>query len=142
MAVRRGRSHSANGALTQCSFLRLCSTPRPPQRRRLRSLGSPSLRRQDSQRPPAPPTSISSTVSMRETHSKVSGSPCTLLSETCCPSLPPAVPDVSTYQYDESSGFYYDPLTGLYYDATSQVCCFPCPFPSEMHSTCMQCLAL
>ncbi|XP_048880015.1 RNA-binding protein 10 isoform X5 [Brienomyrus brachyistius] len=30
------------------------------------------------------------------------------------------VPDVSTYQYDESSGFYYDPLTGLYYDATSQ----------------------
>ncbi|XP_028850017.1 RNA-binding protein 10 isoform X3 [Denticeps clupeoides] len=30
------------------------------------------------------------------------------------------VPDVSTYQYDESSGFYYDPLTGLYYDAASQ----------------------
>ncbi|KAG9353186.1 hypothetical protein JZ751_017762 [Albula glossodonta] len=30
------------------------------------------------------------------------------------------VPDVSTYQYDESSGYYYDPLTGLYYDANSQ----------------------
>ncbi len=32
-----------------------------------------------------------------------------------------AVPDVSTYQYDETSGYYYDPLTGLYYDANSQV---------------------
>lgn len=32
-----------------------------------------------------------------------------------------AVPDVSTYQYDESSGYYYDPLTGLYYDPNSQV---------------------
>nr|XP_046220698.1 RNA-binding protein 10 isoform X2 [Oncorhynchus gorbuscha] len=30
------------------------------------------------------------------------------------------VPDVSTYQYEESSGFYYDPLTGLYYDPNSQ----------------------
>ncbi|XP_071205506.1 RNA-binding protein 10-like isoform X5 [Salvelinus alpinus] len=30
------------------------------------------------------------------------------------------VPDVSTYQYEESSGLYYDPLTGLYYDANSQ----------------------
>ncbi|XP_017270557.1 RNA-binding protein 10 [Kryptolebias marmoratus] len=30
------------------------------------------------------------------------------------------VPDVSTYQYDESSGYYYDPFTGLYYDANSQ----------------------
>ncbi|XP_053705937.1 RNA-binding protein 10 [Synchiropus splendidus] len=30
------------------------------------------------------------------------------------------VPDVSTYQYDESSSYYYDPLTGLYYDASSQ----------------------
>ncbi|XP_019957238.1 RNA-binding protein 5 [Paralichthys olivaceus] len=27
-----------------------------------------------------------------------------------------AVPDTSTYQYDESSGYYYDPQTGLYYD--------------------------
>lgn len=32
-----------------------------------------------------------------------------------------AVPDVSTYQYDDSSGYYYDPLTGLYYDPNSQV---------------------
>lgn len=32
-----------------------------------------------------------------------------------------ADPDVSTYQYDESSGYYYDPLTGLYYDPNSQV---------------------
>lgn len=32
-----------------------------------------------------------------------------------------AVPDVSTYQYDESSGYYYDASTGLYYDASSQV---------------------
>lgn len=31
-----------------------------------------------------------------------------------------AVPDVSTYHYDESSGFYYDPSTGLYYDPNSQ----------------------
>ncbi|XP_061473776.1 RNA-binding protein 5 [Rhineura floridana] len=31
-----------------------------------------------------------------------------------------AVPDTSTYQYDESSGFYYDPVTGLYYDPNSQ----------------------
>lgn len=36
-------------------------------------------------------------------------------------SLTVAVPDVSTYQYDESSGYYYDPLTGLYYDPNSQV---------------------
>uniref|UniRef100_A0A4W6ERD1 RNA binding motif protein 10 n=1 Tax=Lates calcarifer TaxID=8187 RepID=A0A4W6ERD1_LATCA len=35
-------------------------------------------------------------------------------------SLTVAVPDVSTYQYDESSGYYYDPLTGLYYDPNSQ----------------------
>lgn len=33
-----------------------------------------------------------------------------------------AVPDTSTYQYDESSGYYYDPQTGLYYDPSSQVC--------------------
>jgi len=32
-----------------------------------------------------------------------------------------AVPDTSTYQYDESSGYYYDPITGLYYDPNSQV---------------------
>lgn len=32
-----------------------------------------------------------------------------------------AVPDTSTYQYDESSGYYYDPTTGLYYDPNSQV---------------------
>uniref|UniRef100_A0A8C6TD14 RNA binding motif protein 10 n=1 Tax=Neogobius melanostomus TaxID=47308 RepID=A0A8C6TD14_9GOBI len=31
-----------------------------------------------------------------------------------------AIPDMSTYQYDESSGYYYDPLTGLYYDPKSQ----------------------
>ncbi|XP_072238107.1 RNA-binding protein 5 isoform X2 [Leuresthes tenuis] len=30
-----------------------------------------------------------------------------------------AVPDTSTYQYDESSGYYYDPQTGLYYDPNS-----------------------
>ncbi|XP_041860417.1 RNA-binding protein 10 isoform X2 [Melanotaenia boesemani] len=30
------------------------------------------------------------------------------------------VPDVSTYQYDESSAYYYDPFTGLYYDPNSQ----------------------
>uniref|UniRef100_A0A8C5EZ16 RNA-binding protein 5-like n=1 Tax=Gouania willdenowi TaxID=441366 RepID=A0A8C5EZ16_GOUWI len=28
----------------------------------------------------------------------------------------PAVPDTSSYQYDESSGYYYDPQTGFYYD--------------------------
>lgn len=31
-----------------------------------------------------------------------------------------ATPDVSLYQYDETSGYYYDPTTGLYYDAHSQ----------------------
>lgn len=41
--------------------------------------------------------------------------------ETNTLSLIVAVPDVSTYQYDESSGYYYDPLTGLYYDPNSQV---------------------
>lgn len=41
--------------------------------------------------------------------------------ETYMLSLTLAVPDVSTYQYDESSGYYYDPLTGLYYDPNSQV---------------------
>lgn len=30
------------------------------------------------------------------------------------------LPDISTYQYDESSGYYYDATTGLYYDANSQ----------------------
>ncbi|XP_041835887.1 RNA-binding protein 5 isoform X2 [Melanotaenia boesemani] len=30
-----------------------------------------------------------------------------------------AVPDTSTYQYDESSGYYYDPQSGLYYDPNS-----------------------
>ncbi|XP_072484007.1 RNA-binding protein 10-like isoform X1 [Notamacropus eugenii] len=30
------------------------------------------------------------------------------------------IPDISTYQYDETSGYYYDPQTGLYYDANSQ----------------------
>uniref|UniRef100_A0A667YP11 RNA binding motif protein 5 n=1 Tax=Myripristis murdjan TaxID=586833 RepID=A0A667YP11_9TELE len=34
--------------------------------------------------------------------------------------ISPAVPDTSTYQYDESSGYYYDPQTGLYYDPNSQ----------------------
>ncbi|XP_069739164.1 RNA-binding protein 10-like, partial [Phaenicophaeus curvirostris] len=43
---------------------------------------------------------------------------------TATPSADPygqfPVPDVSTYQYDETSGYYYDPLTGLYYDPHSQ----------------------
>ena len=33
--------------------------------------------------------------------------------------ISPATPDVSTYQYDESSGYYYDASTGLYYDAST-----------------------
>ncbi|XP_018430505.1 PREDICTED: RNA-binding protein 5 isoform X1 [Nanorana parkeri] len=36
------------------------------------------------------------------------------------PGVKYAVPDTSTYQYDESSGFYYDPQTSLYYDPNSQ----------------------
>lgn len=32
-----------------------------------------------------------------------------------------AVPDVSTYQFDQTTNYYYDPSTGLYYDANSQV---------------------
>lgn len=31
-----------------------------------------------------------------------------------------ATPDVSQYQFDETSGYYYDSSTGLYYDANSQ----------------------
>jgi len=38
-----------------------------------------------------------------------------------CKPVTVAVPDVSTYVYDESSGYYYDASTGLYYDANSQV---------------------
>ena len=30
-----------------------------------------------------------------------------------------APPDVSLYQYDETSGYYYDPVTTLYYDANT-----------------------
>lgn len=36
------------------------------------------------------------------------------------PIITTAIPDISLYQYDETSGYYYDPLTGLYYDANSQ----------------------
>ena len=35
-------------------------------------------------------------------------------------SLISAVPDVSTYVHEESSGYYYDSQTGLYYDVNSQ----------------------
>lgn len=45
------------------------------------------------------------------------------------PFLIAAVPDVSTYQYDDSSGYYYDPLTGLYYDPNSQVKSMDVMFP-------------
>ncbi|GIY90394.1 RNA-binding protein 10 [Caerostris extrusa] len=31
-----------------------------------------------------------------------------------------SIPDVSTYQYDETSGYYYDSITGYYYDPNSQ----------------------
>ena len=31
------------------------------------------------------------------------------------------VPDVTTFAYDESSGYYYDSVTGYYYDAGTQV---------------------
>lgn len=30
-----------------------------------------------------------------------------------------ATPDISSYQYDETSGYYYDSSTGLYYDSNS-----------------------
>uniref|UniRef100_A0AAX7VF63 RNA binding motif protein 5 n=1 Tax=Astatotilapia calliptera TaxID=8154 RepID=A0AAX7VF63_ASTCA len=43
-----------------------------------------------------------------------------------------AVPDTSTYQYDESSGYYYDPQTGLYYDPNTQV--------SSAHPPCVSCM--
>lgn len=44
-----------------------------------------------------------------------------MIFDQCPVSLIAAVPDVSTYHYDESSAYYYDPLTGLYYDPNSQV---------------------
>lgn len=31
-----------------------------------------------------------------------------------------AIPDISSYYYDQSSGYYYDVLTGLYYDPNTQ----------------------
>ncbi|CAL8401985.1 unnamed protein product [Arctogadus glacialis] len=41
-------------------------------------------------------------------------------SQAATPALQTVVPDMSTYQYDEASGFYYDPQSGLYYDPSSQ----------------------
>jgi len=35
--------------------------------------------------------------------------------------LTAVVPDVTTFTYDESSGYYYDTVTGYYYDANTQV---------------------
>jgi len=35
--------------------------------------------------------------------------------------LTAVVPDVTTFSYDESSGYYYDSVTGYYYDASTQV---------------------
>jgi len=35
--------------------------------------------------------------------------------------LTAVVPAVTTFTYDESSGYYYDSVTGYYYDAGTQV---------------------
>uniref|UniRef100_A0A8C9V2Z2 RNA binding motif protein 10 n=1 Tax=Scleropages formosus TaxID=113540 RepID=A0A8C9V2Z2_SCLFO len=91
-----------------------------------RSLGSPSQLPPLSQPPQAHRLSINSIVSVRcmfpsafrSSFSYVGKHQKCIVSFSI--SFPSAVPDVSTYQYDESSGYYYDPLTGLYYDANSQ----------------------
>jgi len=44
------------------------------------------------------------------------------LMEWCWHWLAAAGPDVTTFTYDESSGYYYDAVTGYYYDAGTQVC--------------------
>lgn len=56
---------------------------------------------------------------------------CHFLTQTFC--ILPATPDVSLYQYDETSGYYYDPVTTLYYDASSQV-----SFQEDSYKKCSQ----
>ncbi|XP_077133285.1 RNA-binding protein 5-like isoform X2 [Ranitomeya variabilis] len=69
---------------------------------------------------PGSPTqpSTSATTSAAPTTPTTEETPAT--SSTIIPGVKYAVPDTSTYQYDESSGYYYDPQTGLYYDPNSQ----------------------
>ncbi|XP_057194234.1 RNA-binding protein 5 isoform X2 [Triplophysa rosa] len=50
------------------------------------------------------------------TVSSLSASVATATAAATSQDNPTAVPDMSSYQYDESSGYYYDPSTGLYYD--------------------------
>ncbi|XP_069592098.1 RNA-binding protein 5-like isoform X1 [Ranitomeya imitator] len=69
---------------------------------------------------PGSPTqpNTSATTSAAPTTPTTEETPAT--SSTIIPGVKYAVPDTSTYQYDESSGYYYDPQTGLYYDPNSQ----------------------
>uniref|UniRef100_A0A671K6P8 RNA-binding protein 5-B-like n=1 Tax=Sinocyclocheilus anshuiensis TaxID=1608454 RepID=A0A671K6P8_9TELE len=58
---------------------------------------------------------ISQSAQVYQPH--IMGQPAAQVSDSfAISSLPQAVPDTSSYQYDESSGYYYDPSTGLYYD--------------------------
>lgn len=72
-------------------------------------------------RVPLPRSPTASTVSSRGLRGRVGDALTKRRECDPAPSPSPAVPDVSTYQYDETSGYYYDPQTGLYYDPNSQV---------------------
>lgn len=55
--------------------------------------------------------------------------------ESCNVWLTAVVPDVTTFTYDESSGYYYDSITGYYYDAGTQV--LSSYSSAQLYSTCM-----
>ncbi|XP_058678293.1 LOW QUALITY PROTEIN: RNA-binding protein 10-like [Ammospiza caudacuta] len=115
--VRRSRPRTPRGEGGEGQQGGALPPPRPPRRRPLPPPPPPRPPRPRPRDPPARPTRGPSRP--RPQIRPPRGPP---------PAAPPSsdgfgqypVPDVSTYQYDESSGYYYDPLTGLYYDPHSQ----------------------
>ncbi|XP_073414970.1 RNA-binding protein 5-A-like isoform X2 [Dendrobates tinctorius] len=69
---------------------------------------------------PGSPTQPSTSVTASAAPTTPTTEETSAASNTIIPGVKYAVPDTSTYQYDESSGYYYDPQTGLYYDPNSQ----------------------
>ncbi|KAK1796359.1 hypothetical protein P4O66_009425 [Electrophorus voltai] len=72
---------------------------------------------------PTPAIAVAATISAPATPAVITAPATTAppVTTTTPPTAPApvtktAVPDTSTYQFDESSGYYYDPQTGLYYD--------------------------
>ncbi|KAI4879602.1 hypothetical protein NFI96_027996, partial [Prochilodus magdalenae] len=73
---------------------------------------------------PAPTITAPATISAPATSAVIAAAPTTASTAAASSAAPApeakaAVPDTSTYQYDESSGYYYDPQTGLYYDPST-----------------------